>query len=397
MFETRALEHSLHKTSFHLIGWQYDTHITLCGDLKWMDAQSLVCSHVATAKVTLSFGQSGSYIVDEDVEIVPNTRKKGKCQITTKVFTSLKSLRCFSSASHCGVSIFVAAVHCSGWNVMLCKDWVSSESGLKALESLEHELPSPVSQIIFICFFSKRFQCFNMTKWFQLLQFKSAKFHMQVPLGGTAPTSASEPSVSIYQPVSLIYFQENASLLRFFSPPWWPACFLDNTTGTFVSVTLCRWLFCCKDPSVWCELRGPRGRPRWRSWTPGMLISMLRSNCSSKHLQRPIEQQLSRPVSCPPCLCLCCVSVLICVCLCVHRDSTRSAGPSSEGGLETKRGPGHDDHLHLLLLFQVKQQPLGSNTDSVRLASDGKYRVKKTFLVDECTQPVRGKLLSDIK
>lgn len=201
MFETRALEHSLHKTSFNLIGWQYNTHITLCGSfVKWMDEQSLVCCHLATATVTLSFGESGPYIVDEDVEIVPNTRKKGKCQITTKVFTSLKSIWCFSSTSRCGVSIFVAAVHCSGWKVMLCKDWVSSESGLKALESLEHELPSPVIQIIFISFFSKRFQCFNMTKWFQLLQFKSAKFHMQVPLGGTAPTSVSEPSVSIYQP-----------------------------------------------------------------------------------------------------------------------------------------------------------------------------------------------------
>lgn len=90
MFETRALEHSLHKTSFNLIGWQFDAHITLCGGcVKRMDAQSWVCCRLATAKVTLSFGESGSYIVDEDVEIVPNTRKKGKCQITTKVFTSL--------------------------------------------------------------------------------------------------------------------------------------------------------------------------------------------------------------------------------------------------------------------------------------------------------------------
>lgn len=42
MFETHTLEHSLHKTSFNLIGWQFDAHITLCGGfVKWMDAMDL--------------------------------------------------------------------------------------------------------------------------------------------------------------------------------------------------------------------------------------------------------------------------------------------------------------------------------------------------------------------
>lgn len=120
-------------------------------------------------------------------------------------------------------------------------------------------------------------------------------------------------------------FPRKQALLRFFSPPWRPACFLANSTATFVSVTLCRWLV-CKVPSVWCELIGPRGGPGWRSWTPETLISMLRSTRSSEHSYRPVKQQLSWPVSCSPCLGLCCVSVLISVCVSVceqRRPSVR--------------------------------------------------------------------------
>lgn len=53
---------------------------------------------------------------------------------------------------------------------------------------------------------------------------------------------------------------------------------------------------------------------------------------------------------------------MICVCMSVVRDGPWSPGQSFEGGLEAEHGPGNNHNLHLLLLLQVKQQPLSSNT-----------------------------------